>query len=143
MLNLRKPSVKPWKTKWEQEGVITTSDWPSLWDNIHHYSLSQVVQSSLWEMVHRNFMCSYFAKLAFGQDGACKLCRTEEMERTHIFVSCPIINSVYVYFTPLLNDICPGGLTLKEKIMGITVFDNDDKSILRNYITSTKAYSLS
>ena len=137
LLNLRKPSVKPWKTKWEQEGVITTSDWPSLWDNIHHYSLSQVVQSSLWEMVHRNFMCSYFAKLAFGQDGACKLCRTEEMERTHIFVSCPIINSVYVYFTPLLNNFCPGGLTLKEKTMGITVIDNDNKCILRNYITST------
>ena len=54
LLNVRKPSVKPWKTKWEQEGVITTFDWSSLWDNIHHYSLSQVVQSSLWEMIHRN-----------------------------------------------------------------------------------------
>ena len=50
---------------------------------------------------------------------------------------CPIINSVYVYFTPLFNNFCPGGLTLKEKIMGMTVIDNDNKSILRNYITST------
>ena len=82
-------------------------------------------------------MCSYFAKLAFGQDGVCKLCSNEEMERIHIFVSCSIIDSVYVYFTPLLNNICPGGLTVKEKIMGITVIGNDFKSILRNYITST------
>ena len=138
LLSQRKVSAKPWIAKWEQEGTINNSDWIFVWNNVHHSIISQTVQSSLWELLHRNYMCSYFSKLAFGGDGKCKLCGLEEFERTHIFVSCPVINSIYDHFTPLLNSFCPDQMTLKEKIMGKKLESNKDiLGILRNYVTSS------
>ena len=138
LLSQRKVSAKPWIAKWEQEGAINNSDWIFVWSNVHHSIISQTVQSSLWELLHRNYMCSYFSKLAFGGDGKCKLCGLEELERTHIFVSCPVINSIYDHFTPLLNSFCPDQMTLKEKIMGKKLESNKDiLGILRNYVTSS------
>ena len=55
LLYQRKASAKPWIAKWEQDGVIDSSDWTFIWNNVHHYSVSQVVQSTLWELLHMNF----------------------------------------------------------------------------------------
>ena len=49
----------------------------------------------------------HFVKLAFGGDGICELCGVEEMERTHFFILCPVINNIYNHFSPLLYTISP------------------------------------
>ena len=96
------------------------------------------MQSSLWEMLHRNYMCAYFARLAFEEDGVCKLCHVIQDSRTHIFLSCDMINRLYNFFSPLLHRIVPCNLTEKEKIMGLELPAQDNKKeILRNYITFT------
>ena len=137
LLFRRKSTNKPWVTKWERENVITSSDWNHLWKNVHHRSLSQTVQSTLWELIHRNFMCAYFAKIAYDDDGVCKLCKCEQTERTHIFISCSVINEIYKKFSPLLINICPATLEMKEKIMGLPLTSKEQSNfILRNYVTS-------
>ena len=136
-LFLRKPSTKPWVAKWENEGTIQNTEWAQVWENVHHPCNSQIVQSSLWELIHRNYMCSYFAKVAFNENGVCKLCYTVEMERTHIFMACPVINELYNSMLSLLMEISPIPLTMKEKAMGLKLpSKNSNKLILRNYVTS-------
>ena len=49
------------------------------------------VQSSIWETIHRNFMCAYFAKLAFNESATCLLCKNEQLTRTHIFLNWEVI----------------------------------------------------
>ena len=137
LLFRRKSTNKPWVKKWEREKVITSSDWIHLWKNVHHCSLSQTVQSILWELTHRNFMCAYFAKIAYDDDGVYKLCKCEQTERTHIFLSCSVINDIYTNFSPLLINIHPATLDRKEKIMGLPLPAKEQTNlILRNYITS-------
>ena len=134
----RKPPVKPWKTKWENEGIITREDWNDVWMNVHHQSINQATQSSLWIMLHRNFMCAYFAKLAYNEDGVCKLCNNVQLARTHIFTSCQLLSELYELYFPIINHICSRPITDKEKIMGLKVPKGDTcKVILRNYITSS------
>ena len=136
-LHLRKPSTKPWVAKWENEGTILSTEWTQVWENVHHPCNSQIVQSSLWELIHRYYMCSYFAKVAFNEDGVCKLCHTVEMERIHIFMTCPVINELYKSMSPLLMEIFPTSLTTKEKAIGLKVpSKNSKEEILRNYVTS-------
>ena len=101
----RKPPVKPWKTKWENEGIITREDWNDVWMNVHHQSINQATQSSLWIMLHRNFMCAYFAKLAYNEDGVCKLCKNVQLARTHIFTSCQLLSELYDLYFPIINHI--------------------------------------
>ena len=138
LLCKRKSPPHPWKQKWESEGNIETSDWVTVWENVHHPSMSQKVQSSAWELLHRNYMCAYFAKIIFQGTGICKLCRVEQKERIHIFVHCSVLDDCYNSFLPLLNNIFPvGNLTIKEKIWGIKIEKNNHgKDVLRNYITS-------
>ena len=136
-LYLRKPSTKPWVAKWENEGTILSTEWAQVWQNVHHPCNSQVVQSSLWELIHRNYMCAYFAKVAFNENGVCKLCYTVEMERTHIFMACPVINELYNSMSLLLLEISPIPLTMKEKAIGLKIpSTNSKEEILRNYVTS-------
>ena len=69
----------------------------------------------------------------------CKLCNTIQNERTHIFVTCEIINRVYSLFLPLLNSILEvNTMTQKEMIMGLDIsnYENGNRTILRNYVTS-------
>ena len=139
ILHKRPPTIKPWKLKWESEQKIDFSEWKIVWSNVHHFTLSSKVQSSLWELLHRNFMCAYFEKIAFNGSGVCKLCKAVQNERTHIFVSCAIINRIYSLFLPLLNSILEvHSITEKEKIMGLDILSHEDKNktILRNYVTS-------
>ena len=135
----RTRQIQPWKQKWENELAIDPSEWPLVWSNVHHFSIVYKVQSSLWELLHRNYMCAYFAKIIFQDTGICKLCNRDQNERTHIFLTCNIINSVYGVFLPLLDKILYIGIVShKEKVIGIKIDPNNhDRDILRNYITST------
>ena len=44
LLYKRKSPPHPWKQKWESEENIDASDWVTVWENIHHPSLSQNVR---------------------------------------------------------------------------------------------------
>ena len=128
----------PWKRKWEDENAILPTDWSSVWENVHSPLLVNEVQSSLWEMLHRNFMCGYFERMAFNGDGKCKLCGEYQNERIHIFVTCKLIESVFDSLLPTLNSIINlGPLSHKERLVGLDVKkDSDERHILRNYFTS-------
>ena len=68
--------------KWESEWNIESSDWVTVWENVHRPSvrLIQKVQSSAWELLHRNYMCAYFAKIIFQGTEICKLCTVEQKD---------------------------------------------------------------
>ena len=58
------------------------------------------VQSSIWQMIHRNFFSGY--KKMYRNDGKCKLCKTIESKRTHIFMDCIITKQILDQFTDFL-----------------------------------------
>ena len=61
-----------WVGKWGEDTGITEDSWAEIWKDVTSRMLSYKVQSSLWETLHRNYMCAYFAKLAFNDTGICK-----------------------------------------------------------------------
>ena len=97
--------------------------------------LSSKVQSSAWETIHRNYMCSYFASVAFNESPLCKLCGKEELTRTHIFLDCDIILNIYNHFlsyTSRLVDI--HHVDLLERAFGLKIDNPDNNISLRNFI---------
>lgn len=135
-LEQRKEPTKLWKQKWGLELEIDDEEWPFIWENVHHKSLNYKIQSSVWEMLHRNFMCSYFAKIAFHKSGECKLCKKEQTSRTHIFMNCCVIDGCLSNFSTLLNQVFEQDFCDLEKAFGLKI-DKQRKGndILRNYIT--------
>jgi len=120
--------------KWELELDITNMDWTELWLNIHKCTDNYKIESSIWQMVHRNFICSYFLKKIYNTDGKCKLCGQIELNRTHIFMNCNIIKYIYHNFDEIIRKMVNIDLSPMEMAFGI--FNNDsNKAILRNYIT--------
>ena len=84
-------------------------------------------------------MCAYFAKLAFNDTGLCKLCKTEEESRTHIFIFCEITLKVYEYFLCYTDKILNiGPVDLIERAFGLREEEENEKRIkLRNYVNFT------
>ena len=119
--------------KWERELDITNTDWTRIWLNIHKCTENYKIESSIWQMIHRNFVCSYFLKKIYNTDGKCKLCGQIESNRTHIFINCSIINYVYHSFDEIIKKMVNVDLSTKEMIFGI-INNESDKAILRNYI---------
>ena len=119
--------------KWEKELDITNTDWTRIWLNIHKCTENYKIESSIWQMIHRNFVCSYFLKKIYNTDGKCKLCGQIESNRTHIFINCSVISYVYHHFDEIIKKIVNIDLSTMEMAFGI--FNNkSDKAILRNYI---------
>ena len=98
--------------------------------------LNYQVQSSLWETLHRNFMCGYFARIAFNEQGICKLCNTEELTRTHIFMSCEVVLLCYNWFLFITDKVQKvGPVDLLERAFGLRKPDPVNHGIdVRNYI---------
>ena len=109
-------------------------DWEQIWLTIHNSTLKYEIQSSIWEMIHRNYICGYILKQMHKTDGICKLCNMLERQRTHIFMKCNIIKSLYLYFNALLLQLDSRNLTEEEMAFGIYE-DKSSKISLRNYIT--------
>ena len=90
--------IKPWKQKLENEQEIDPSEWSLVWSNVHHFSIVYKVQVVCGNY-YKGITCvqkSFFKAL-----GICKHCNRDQNERTHIFLTCNIINSVYGVFLPL------------------------------------------
>lgn len=128
-----KPYRKHWVEKWNTDLSIEENQWAGIWKNVHDNLLSYKVQSSIWEMLHRNFMCSYFANIAFNESAVCKLCGQVETERTHIFTKCLVIKGCYEKFDPLIKKCSSTDITDLEKVVGLQGGSSQIK--LRNYIT--------
>ena len=77
------------------------------------------VQSSIWEMIHRNYICGYIFKQMHNSDGVCKLCNKLERQRTHIFMEFKIIHQLYVHFLILITRLDSRDITEEEKAFGI------------------------
>ena len=133
----RKPS-RVWEEKWKNDSELelTTEQWSLVWANVHHKSLNYKVQSSIWETIHRNFMCQYFAKIAYKDSGMCKLCKQEQLTRTHIFMNCDVILGCYSSFLHITDNIFKlGPVNLIERAFGLQVEGEDkDRVTLRNFI---------
>ena len=129
---------KIWVTKWANDFVNVNPqlDWNLIWTTIHKYTTNYKVQSSILEMVHRNFTCGYILKLINLGDGICKLCKCLEEKRTHIFMSCQVINTIYHQFTDILLKLHNENITDLEKAFGIYNIESE-RIMLRNYITYT------
>ena len=65
ILDTKNASSKLWIGKWENDTGIQENEWNGVWANVHSKLLNQKVQSSLWETIHRNFMCAYSANIFF------------------------------------------------------------------------------
>ena len=129
-------NTKIWEQKWAVELNMLEGglNWDEIWKVVHNGIVNYKVQSSIWEMIHRNFICGYILKQMHKSDGVCKLCNKLERQRTHIFMNCDIINSVYNHFSNITTIFDNSALSQKEKAFGI--FEQiSDKKILRNYTT--------
>ena len=126
--------VRPWEQKWRTELNKEDLNWETIWHNIHDVTFNYEVQSSIWEMIHRNYICGYILKQMHKTDGICKLCNELERQRTHIFMKCKTIQHLYNQFNLLLIRFDSRGVTDEEKAFGI--HDHKTPKItLRNYIT--------
>jgi len=127
---------KIWEPKWNQKlnRQITKEEWSKIWMIVNHSMINYRVQSSIWEMIHRNFITNYSLKKMNRSDGICKLCHLIEEDRCHIFTTCNVINSLYRHFSAILLQLYPNQITNEEKIFGIYI-EKTPKIELRNYIT--------
>ena len=135
LMRTRKKPANIWVEKWENDSGIKLEEWEGIWRNVHCHMLSPYVQSTVWETLHRNYMCAYFAQIAFNESNICMLCGSPQNKRTHIFIECEVISecySHYLSFTDLLVDI--GSVNLLEKSFGLKIEKEDSKQKLRNYI---------
>ena len=124
---------KIWVNKWKSEFQIEEQDWLQIWENIHDNLNNYQVQSSMWELLHRNYMCAYFAKLVFNKSGNCKLCGKLELKRVHIITDCETVKKIIENFDYILALLHTIPLTPKEIIFGISAKNKIDKK-LHNYI---------
>ena len=130
--NLR---VKIWENKWQGDlGGSFTLNWEQIWTSVHNKMLNYKIQSSIWEMIHRNYICGYILKKMNRGDGICKLCNTLEQKRTHIFMTCQVTEQVYEHYRQLLANLGPTSFSDSEKAFGMFE-QNDKKTNLRNYFT--------
>ena len=127
--------INIWENKWALEMENGQDiNWEQVWISVHNKMLNYKMQSSIWEMIHRNYICGYILKQMNRSDGLCKLCNNLEQNRTHVFMSCEVIDRLYQHFSYILSQLGPTNLSDKERAFGI--YEQDDiKSKLRNYIT--------
>lgn len=124
-----------WENKWEidlqnGEDII----WENIWNTVHNRISNYKVQSSIWEMIHRNYISGYILKQMNRSNGLCKLCNTIEQTRTHIFMSCNVIEQLYQQFFYIISQLGPDNISQEEKAFGLYT-EEDPKINLRNYLT--------
>ena len=138
ILDTKNTSSKLWIGKWENDTGIQENEWNGVWANVHSKLLNQKVQSSLWETIHRNFMCAYSANIFFQESPQCKLCKTMQQSRTHIFMSCEMIVRCYNHFLPVTDLLVNiGGVDLMERAFGLKAGRNDKKSCSEELYSQT------
>ena len=111
-------TVKIWENKWRIDLGNNNIIWEKVWENVHNTQINYKVQSSVWEMIHRNYICGYSLRQMNIGDGLCKLCKEPENQRTHIFMQCRVINSIYQYFIETIHKLCPEDISIEEKAFG-------------------------
>ena len=133
----KKSISRPWIEKWESEFDMIKDVWMFVWRNVHDKTLSYDVQSSAWEMIHRNFVSSSYITKYIDQSAStlCKLCHKVEEHRTHVFTSCEVMMKVFQKFLPLLKSIHNSPLELNEIVFGITEAKLNNLQRIRNYVT--------
>ena len=77
----RKKNPKIWEQKWYNELNILELEWTKIWDNLNNGYVDYKVQSSIWQLIHRNFISGYILNKMYRNDGKCKLCKTIESKR--------------------------------------------------------------
>ena len=70
-----------------------------------------------------------------GSDGICKLCNNMEETRTHVFMNCEVIKSLYQHFAYILSQLGPITVSKMEMAFGMANEQNESKPRLRNYVT--------
>jgi len=131
-------TVNIWENKWASElGNGEEIVWDQVWDCVHNNITNYKVQSSIWEMIHRNYICAYILTQMYRGDGICKLCKNIERTRTHVFMNCEVIESLYQQFGYILSQLGPTTVSENEKAFGLYNEQDDSKSRLRNYVTYT------
>ena len=70
-------------------------------------------------MIHRNFISGYILKKMYRNEGKCKLCKTIESKRTHIFMDCIITKQILDQFTDFLRAFVDIDIAHKEMVFGI------------------------
>ena len=98
LLLSKKSVVRPWIAKWESDFELSVESWKDIWRNIHDSTLCYEVQSSAWEIIHRNFVSYIFRFIDSSVDPICKLCHILEDHRTHIIISCDVMFRVFKHF---------------------------------------------
>ena len=124
-----------YSNKWQTEFPNKILNWPLIWQNIHINLCNFKIQSTLWQLIHRNYICAYFLKKIYNTDGICKLCKSFELQRSHVFLECEVIKFIYSYFDSILKNLNNKEIDREEMTFGI--YENcTDKDKIRNYLTS-------
>ena len=96
---------------------------------LHIGQIKQGMESSVWETIHRNYMCAYFAKIAFNKSPTCVLFKNEQRWRTHIFLNCEVILECYRKFQKVTGRIFNlGTIDMVERAFGLRLEGEDEKN---------------
>jgi len=124
-----------WEDKWTldlQNGADII--WENIWVSVHNNINNYKVQSSIWEMIHRNYISGYILRQINRSNGLCKLCNNIEQTRTHIFMDCNVIDQLYQQFSYMISQLGPVTVSQEERAFGLYT-EGEPKIDLRNYLT--------
>ena len=77
-------TIKLCEQKWRVDLNNNGLNWNKILNNVHNPIFNYKIQSSIWKMIHRNYICGYILKQMHKSDGVCKLC--DKLEREHIYL---------------------------------------------------------
>ena len=76
--------IRLWEQKWKIELNKDSLNWANIWNNVHTGVCNYNVQSSIWEMIHINYIGGYILKQMHNSDAVYKLFNKLERQKTHI-----------------------------------------------------------
>ena len=103
LMRSRKKPANIWVEKWENDLGINSEEWEGIWRNVHCHMLNPYVQSTVWETLHRNYMCAYFAQIAFNNQMSVCFVLPHKIKELTFLLNAKLFPSATGIFSPVLT----------------------------------------
>ena len=108
-------------------------DWEKLWTTVHSPIASNSLKTSIWSQLHLNDYTTATYNRMFADNDLCPLCNTPCVDRFHIILDCPTVQTLWSDIEPFLTGIYYNAITDHEMAFGIV--GNTPYIVLRNWLT--------
>ena len=79
--------------KWGEK-LLTLIVWEEVWDSVHHFLLSNVTKTAIWEQIHLNYYTQYSYNKWHNTSEECPLCEKIPESIYHIILHCDFVNNL-------------------------------------------------